>query len=172
MNLTNQFSHFETNAQHMLNVYLEFIFKKVPNYFPDWLFSSIQLVMSAPGSRRKKQWPHRKLACGCPGVSGKGVGWWWPAAGLGAWTVAIHAWDLLREVTIIFIQFSSVQSLSHVWFFVTPWTAARQAFLSTTNSQSSPKLMSMSQRCHPSIHCLHHSLLLSHFSHVRLSATP
>ena len=30
-------------------------------------------------------------------------------------------------------QFSSVQSLSHVWLFVTPWTAAHQAFLSITN---------------------------------------
>ena len=43
------------------------------------------------------------LACGCPGVSGGGVGRWWPAAGLGALNVAVHAWDLLREVTIIFI---------------------------------------------------------------------
>ena len=34
---------------------------------------------------------------------------------------------------------SSVQSLSHVWLFVTPWTAARQASLSITNSRSSPK---------------------------------
>ena len=33
-------------------------------------------------------------------------------------------------------HFSSVQSLSHVWLFVTPWTAARQASLSITNSQS------------------------------------
>ena len=32
-----------------------------------------------------------------------GVGRWWPAAELGALTVAVHAWDLLREVTIIFI---------------------------------------------------------------------
>ena len=46
---------------------------------------------------------HRRLASGCPGVSGEGVGQWWPAAGLGAWTVAVHAWDPLREVTIIFI---------------------------------------------------------------------
>ena len=38
-------------------------------------------------------------------------------------------------------QFSSVQSLSHVQLFVTPWTAARQASLSITNSWSSPKLM-------------------------------
>ena len=37
------------------------------------------------------------------------------------------------------VQFSSVQSLNHVQFFVTPWTAARQASLSITNSQTSPK---------------------------------
>ena len=40
-------------------------------------------------------------------------------------------------------QFSSVQSLSHVQLFATPWIAACQAFLSITNSQSSPKLMSI-----------------------------
>ena len=39
------------------------------------------------------------------------------------------------------IQFSSVQSLSRVRLFATPWTAARQASLSITNSQSSLKLM-------------------------------
>ena len=38
--------------------------------------------------------------------------------------------------------FSSVQSLSHVGLFATPWTAARQASLSITNSQSLLKLMS------------------------------
>ena len=40
-------------------------------------------------------------------------------------------------------QFSSVQSLSHVQLFATPWTAARQASLSITNSQSLLKLMSV-----------------------------
>ena len=40
-------------------------------------------------------------------------------------------------------QFSSVQSLSHVQLFVTPWTAARHASLSFTNSQSLLKLMSI-----------------------------
>ena len=39
------------------------------------------------------------------------------------------------------IQFSSVQSLSRVRLFVTPWTAARQASLSITNSRSPPKPM-------------------------------
>ena len=37
---------------------------------------------------------------------------------------------------ILHVQFSSVQSLSHVWLFVTPWTAALQASLSITNSWS------------------------------------
>ena len=40
-------------------------------------------------------------------------------------------------------QFSSVQSLSHVQLFATPWTAACQASLSITNSQSLLKLMSI-----------------------------
>jgi len=38
---------------------------------------------------------------------------------------------------------SSVQSLSHVWLFETPWIAAHQASLSITNSQSLPRLMSI-----------------------------
>ena len=40
-------------------------------------------------------------------------------------------------------KFSSVQSLSHVQLFVTPWTAAYQASLSITNSWSLLKLMSI-----------------------------
>ena len=40
-------------------------------------------------------------------------------------------------------QFSSVQLLSHVRLFATPWTAAHQASLSITNSQSLLKLMSI-----------------------------
>ena len=39
--------------------------------------------------------------------------------------------------------FSSVQSLSRVWLFATPWTALCQASLSITNSQSLLKLMSI-----------------------------
>ena len=41
------------------------------------------------------------------------------------------------------VQFSSVQLLSHVRLFATPWIAAHQASLSITNSQSSPKPMSI-----------------------------
>ena len=44
---------------------------------------------------------------------------------------------------LLFCQFSSVYSLSRVWVFATPWTAARQASLSITNSWSLLKLMSI-----------------------------
>ena len=41
------------------------------------------------------------------------------------------------------LMFSSIQSLSRVWLFATPWTAAHQASLSITNSRSLPRLMSI-----------------------------
>ena len=50
----------------------------------------------------------------------------------------------------------SVQSRSHVLLFATPWTSARQASLSITNSQSLPKLVSI-ELVMPSNH-----LILSH----------
>ena len=60
---------------------------------------------------------------------------------------------------MIFLKMCSVQ-LSYVWFFVTPWTAACQASLSITNSQSLPKLMSI-ESVMPSNHLsLCRSLLL------------
>ena len=58
-------------------------------------------------------------------------------------------------------QFSSVQSLSRVRLFATPWTAACQASLSITNSWSLRKLMSI-ESVMPSNHLiLCHPLLLS-----------
>ena len=60
---------------------------------------------------------------------------------------------------MIFLKMCSVQ-LSYVWFFVTPWTAACQASLLITNSQSLPKLMSI-ESVMPSNHLsLCRSLLL------------
>ena len=57
-------------------------------------------------------------------------------------------------------QCSSVQWLSCVWLFATPWTAARQASLSITSSWSSLKLMS-NESVMPSNHLiLCHPLLL------------
>ena len=49
--------------------------------------------------------------------------------------------------------FSSVQSLSHVWLFATPWIIARQASLSITNSQSSLRLTSI-ESVMPSSHLI------------------
>ena len=49
--------------------------------------------------------------------------------------------------------FSSVQSLSHVRLFVTPWTAAQRASLSITNSQSSLRLTSI-ESVMPSSHLI------------------
>ena len=58
------------------------------------------------------------------------------------------------------VQFSSVQLLSHVQLFVTPWTLACQASLSITNFQSLHKLMSI-ESVMPSNHLiLCHILLL------------
>ena len=51
------------------------------------------------------------------------------------------------------VQFSSVQSLSRVWLFVTPWITARQASLSITISRSSLKLMSIKSMM-PSSHLI------------------
>ena len=61
-----------------------------------------------PGKRSSdptKDWP--RLACECPGVSGRGVDWCWTAAGLGPLSVAVDAWDLLK-ITIVFITSTTV----------------------------------------------------------------
>ena len=67
-------------------------------------------------------------------------------------------------------MFSSVQSLSRIWLFATPWTAARQASLSITISRSLPKLISI-ESVMPSNHLiLCHPLLLlpSIFLNIRV----
>ena len=67
-------------------------------------------------------------------------------------------------------QFSSVQSLSHVRLFATPWTAACRASLSITNSQNLLKLMSIESVMPFShfIHCHLHLLLPSIFPSIRV----
>ena len=68
------------------------------------------------------------------------------------------------------MPFSSVQSLSHVRLFVTPWTAAHQASLSITNFRSLLKLMSI-ESVMPSNHlilCIPLLLPPSVFSSIRV----
>ena len=69
-------------------------------------------------------------------------------------------WGMASKTTLNCVQFSSVQLLSRVQLFVTPWTTTRQASLSITKSQSLPKPMSI-ESVMPSNHfILCHPLLL------------
>ena len=65
-----------------------------------------------------------------------------PLSSFSVWGLLL--WHALGFLTLGAVSNpSSVQSLSHVRLFVTPWTVARQASLSITNSWSLLKLMSM-----------------------------
>ena len=66
----------------------------------------------------------------------------------------------LLPVNTVSISDQSVQLLSHVRLFVTPWTAAHQASLSITNSQSLLKLMSIMSVMPSNYLILCHTLLL------------
>ena len=90
-------------------------------------------------SRHNKWWRgHREREC------------YWTVGGNVDWHSPYGKW----------YQFSSVNLLSRVWLFVTPWTTACQTSLSITNSWSPPKLMS-SVSVMPSNHLiLCHPLLL------------
>ena len=78
--------------------------------------------------------------------------------------------SVLSLISYVWRPLSSVQSLSHVQLFATPWTAARQASLPITNSQSPPKPMSIELvmpynhliLCHPLL------LLPSIFPNIRV----
>ena len=90
---------------------------------------------------------------------------------LGNWTIPVNLfytnsapgdWQMCKpEMNACFtplnfwmsVQFSSVQSLSRVRLFATPWTAACQASLSITNSRSPPKPMSI-ESVMPSSHLI------------------
>jgi len=82
----------------------------------------------------------------------------WPARECGS-SSGDHQWVILTLLTLLAselcfnIQFSSVQSLSRVWLFATPWIAARQASLSITNSRSSLRLTSI-ESVMPSSHLI------------------
>ena len=74
----------------------------------------------------------------------------------------MQRWHLEHRTVLGYYQFISVQLLSHVRLFVTPWTAACQASLSITSSRSPPKPMSI-ESVMPSNHfILCHPLLLLH----------
>ena len=75
-----------------------------------------------------------------------------------------------QDLVISYFQFSSVQLLSRVQLFTTPWTAAHQASLSIANSQSLLKLVSIESVVMPSNHLIlcHPLLLPSIFPIIRV----
>ena len=78
-----------------------------PGLTQDWenrLLEGTNKTLCAPRPRRKEQCPHKtdwpRLACECPGVSGRGVGRQWPTEGSGELKTAVHAQVLLKEAAI------------------------------------------------------------------------
>ena len=79
----------------------------------DWLYylqpkieKLYTVTLFAPGPRRKEQWPHKRLIQTCAWVSGSlrwRHGQQRPAARSGPLSVALPAWDPMKEVTIVFI---------------------------------------------------------------------
>jgi len=104
-----------------------------------------------------KQWHNRKIMSSQISISGKKKG------NIICYLQKVFMTNVLQCKVIYFFSnwnISSVQLLSRVWLFATPWTAARQASLSITNSQSLLKLMS-NESVMPSNHLiLCHPLLL------------
>ena len=82
-----------------------------PGETDSWRTQTKPCAQQDPGERSgdpTRDWP--RLACECPGASGGGVCWQWPAAGLEALSAAVYAWDLLKEVDIIFSFYHSLVS--------------------------------------------------------------
>ena len=108
-----------------------------------WLCDPMNIAYQAPlsmGFSRQEYWSG--LPCFPPGdLPNPGIETTPPASPALAGRFFIH-WAV-----------SSVQLLSCVWLFATPWIAACQASLSTTNSRSSLRLSPSSQWCHPAISC-------------------
>ena len=69
------------------------------------------------------------------------------------WTFSFSISPSNEYSGLISFQFSSVQSLSHVWLSATPWMSARQASLSITSSQSSLRLTFI-EKVMPSSHLI------------------
>ena len=101
----------------------------------EWLINNSNLILIA---WRSKVWDQR--------VS------WGSSSGLQTSGHILTGWKVLGS-SVGSLQFSSVHSLSRVWFFATPYITARQASLSITNSQSLLKHMSI-ESVMPSSHLI------------------
>ena len=98
----------------------------------------------------------------------------WDSIMLSLLILTFFQFDIFQISLLLFLP--SVQVLSHVWLFVTPWTAACQASLSITSSQSLLKLKSIELVIPPNHLILCRPLLLMpsiylliHFTHMAFS---
>ena len=130
------------------------------------LFSSVQFSFSVmSNSLRPHELQHARLPCPSPTSGAHPNSYtlsWWCHPIISSFVVPFssHLWSFPASGSFLMSQFfasggqsigvsalasvsQSVQLLSRVWLLVTPWTAARQASLSITNSQSPPKPMSI-----------------------------
>ena len=102
--------------------------------------------------------------------------WWgWTWLSCSQYFLILFIFSCRFRLHLRLLCFSSVQLLSCVWFFVTPWTAARQTSLSITHSWSLLKLMSIANGMDEPVEC---SLCVcvcgcvQSLSHVQLFVTP
>ena len=110
---------------------------------PSWHFwVKINWTLGFPGGARGKE-----STCQCRRCKNTGfISWLGRSPGKGNGNPLQYSClenSMERGARQTTVQFSSVQLLSHVWLFVTLWSAACQASLSITNSQSLLKLMSI-----------------------------
>ena len=99
---------------------------------------------------KQKQTHIVSRGCGCWSPVRMGEGRWTGSLGLSKCKLLHIAW-IKQQGPAVSVQFNSVQSLSRVRFFATPWIAARQASLLSpspgVHSDSHPS----SPWCHPAI---------------------
>ena len=136
-----------------------------PSAGPEWVQGCLPLPrVLSEGSGNSVTW------CGGPGGQLGGCRWLTAKEGKRFlhWRPGLSSSHALRQRRMA--QFSSVQSLSRVQLFATPWTAACQASPSVTNSRSLLKLMSI-ESVMPSNHlilCCPLLLLPSIFPSIRV----
>ena len=89
-----------------------------------WRVETKPWVHKKRGERSSDSTKRPRLYCECSGVSGGGMGQWWPAAELGELHAAVFAWDFWRKL--------SLSSLTPPYFGL--WSNNRSSFCPTTEN--------------------------------------
>ena len=125
-----------------------------------WSWSSNTLktlILGKIEGKRRRRWQRMRWLNNITNLTDMKLGKIWEIVrDWKAWCIAVHG--IAKSQTQL--RFSSVQSLSHVWLFETPWTATCQPSLSFTIYQSLLTLMSIESVMLPNHLILWHLLLL------------